>query len=59
VYLAEALTMVVNGHVMTRVLDMNENEVEIEEQLGELEETDLTKVVLQPCVNYADREVTL
>jgi hypothetical protein len=51
--------MVVNGHVMTRVLDMNENEVEIEEQLGELEETDLTKVVLQPCVNYADREVTL
>jgi hypothetical protein len=53
VFLADALTKVVDVHVMTSVLNTNENE----EPLVELEEVDLAQEVIQPCVNYADRKL--
>jgi hypothetical protein len=43
---------VVGGHIMTSLLNTNENE----KPLLELEEIDLPQELTQTCVNYADRD---
>jgi hypothetical protein len=56
IFLAEALAKVVDGHVMTSILNANETEAETDETLVEFEKTDPTQEEIRPSVSYADTE---